>query len=168
MESGSELLQKGLVQYETGDRRGAALHFVSLIRQDPNAEKAWWMLAACVDTQEQKRDCLERVLEINPWNEEARSALDQLELTPPDPLTLAKMAEAGHDYEAAHQFFCQAVENDPTCAAAWFGRGFNAGMLSTPQKNGVREFFQCLGKGLRATGMATANLQGLTLEHLAP
>ncbi len=166
MYAGSELLNEGLVHFETGDRRAAALLFVNLIRQDPNAEKAWWLLAACVDAQEQKRDCLERVLEINPWNEEARTALDQLDCTPPDPLALARAAEISHDYETAYQYYAQVIENDPACVDAWLGKGFTAGMLSTSETNGVRNFFQCLEKGLRAAGMETGNLQGPSLGHM--
>lgn len=166
MSAESDLLVKGLSQFETGDRRGAARHFVDILRQDPNAEKAWWLLASCVDTPEQKRECLQRVLEINPWNEEARDALEQLDFAPPDSLALAKSAEAAHDYEAAYQFYSQAVENDPACVDAWLGKGFTAGMLSTPETNGVRMFFQFLEKGLRSAGMETESLQGPALGQI--
>lgn len=168
MAAESDLLHKGLAKYETGDRRGAALLFVDLIRQDPHAEEAWWMLASCVDTQEQKRDCLQRILEINPWNEKARNALEQLDSSPPNPLALAQAAEAIRDYETAYEQYTQAAASDPASVVAWLGKGFAAGMLSTPEKNGVREFFECLEKALRATGMATRNFLGITLDELAP
>lgn len=167
----TDLLNKGIAQFQLGDRRGAALHFVDLIRRDPNMEEAWWLLASCVETREQKHDCLAKVLEINPWNEKARDALEELDFTPPDPLALAKSAESIHDYEAAYQYYTQAVDSDPSCVEAWLGKGFTSGMLSTPGFNGVRLFFQCLEKGLRAAGMVTASLQepslAAMLDHLS-
>lgn len=166
MSAEPDLLVKGIAQFETGDRRGAARHFVHAIRQDPNAEKAWWLLASCVDTREQKRDCLQRVLEINPWNEEARNALEQLDFAPPDLLAQAKIAEAAHDYESALRYYSQTAENDPACVDAWLGKGFCAGMLSTPEINGVRMFFQSLEKGLRSAGMETESLQGPALGQI--
>ncbi len=168
MTAESDLLEKGLSQYQTGDRRGAALHFVNLIRHNPDsesAEKAWWLLASCVDTNEQKRDCLQHLLEINPWNEAARGALEQLDLTPPDPLVLGQAAEAVRDYETAFRYYTQATENDPACLAAWFGKGFCAGMLSTAESNGTRMFFECLERGLRAAGTVTGPLQGNVLSQ---
>lgn len=161
-----DLLVKGIAQFETGDRRGAARHFVHVIRQDPNAEKAWWLLASCVDDPQQKRDCLQHVLEINPWNEEARNALEQMDFSPPDPLALARSAETAHDYESAYQYYSQAAENDPSCVDAWLGKGFCVGMLSTPEMNGVRMFSQALEKGLRSAGMEGESLQGPALGQI--
>jgi tetratricopeptide (TPR) repeat protein len=167
MSAESDLLQQGIEQLDTGDRRGAAKIFVRLLRRDPQIENAWWWLSACVETEQQKRDCLQRILELNPWNEEARAALDQLDFTLPDPLQLAQSAELNRDYASAHQYYAQAVEDNPACVAGWLGRGFSAGMLSNPTKNGLREFFNCLGKALRASGMATADLQGTALAQMA-
>lgn len=161
------LLHKGLEQLESGDRRGAAQVFVGMLRQDPQIEAAWWWLTACVDTEQQKRDCLQRVLELNPWNEEARNALDQLDFNLPDPLPLAQSAEVMRDYEAAYHYYTQATELNSATVAAWFGKGFSAGMLSTQGKNGVREFFECLGKGLRSAGITTGDLRGVSIAVLA-
>jgi tetratricopeptide (TPR) repeat protein len=166
MSAESGLLRKGIEQLETGDRHGAAQALVRLLRQDPQNENAWWWLAACVDNEQQKRDCLQRLLEINPWNEEARTTLDQLAMTPPDSLRLAQSAERSHDYETAYQYYTQAVEQNPSRVAGWLGKGFSAGMLSSPEQNGLREFFGCLGKALRAAGMVTATLQGTTLAQI--
>jgi len=162
-----DLLRKAVIKHEAGDRRGAAQEFIHLLRQDPQHEEAWWRLSACVETEQQKRDCLQRILEINPWNEEARSSLEQLDLNPPGFFQLAQLAERNHDYVTAYRYYLQAVGNDPACVTGWIGRGFVAGMLSSPEKNGLREFFTCLGKALRASGMVTAELQGSALAVMA-
>ncbi len=161
------LLHKGLEELESGDRQRAAQVFVGMLRQDPQIEEAWWWLTACVDNEQQKRDCLQRVLELNPWNEDARNALDQLDFNLPDPLPLAQSAEATRDYEAAYHYYTQATELNASTVTAWFGKGFSAGMLSTPGRTGVREFFECLGKGLRASGITTSDLRGVSVAVLA-
>jgi tetratricopeptide (TPR) repeat protein len=167
MSTESDLLQKGVVQLETGDRRGAAKVFIGLLRQNPHFEMAWWRLSACVDRQQQKRDCYERILEINPLNKAARAALELIDRSQPDLVTMARTAESNHNYELAYQCYAQLVSADPACAPAWLGKGFNAGMLSTPEKNGVREFYECLDKGLRVSGMTTGDLRGMSLAQSA-
>jgi len=46
-----------------------------LIRQEPQNEAAWLLLAACKTQQEEKKKCLEFVAEINPNNSAALEAL---------------------------------------------------------------------------------------------
>jgi len=51
------------------------------IKNYPQDEKAWSLLYFAVDREEEKRECLEEVLEINPDNEKALKALDKLDKT---------------------------------------------------------------------------------------
>jgi hypothetical protein len=50
-----------------------------VLRQQPNTETAWIMLSTVVDQPDHKRDCLERVLRINPGNDAARAQLAALD-----------------------------------------------------------------------------------------
>ena len=53
----------------------------ALLKQNPKDEQAWLFLAVCVEEPQQKRDCLQRVLAINPHNEHALRAMAKLSTT---------------------------------------------------------------------------------------
>lgn len=147
-------IQSGFEQLQNGDRKAAAQIFVEILRQEPQREEAWLLLAECVKSPRQKRDCLERVLRINAWNETARQALEALEQVVPDLnglLEQAREAEAELDYDAAYDAYTKALNIDPSCTPAWFGKGFTAGMRSSPGQNRVREFFECLQYGMQVS-----------------
>jgi tetratricopeptide (TPR) repeat protein len=78
MAVGQDILLKGIELCQVGRKRHAGRLFVDLLRQEPNNEQAWWWLAACVDTEQQKRECFERLLNINPNHHDARAALRAL------------------------------------------------------------------------------------------
>lgn len=75
---GQDLLLKGIALCQAGRRRHAGRLFVDILREEPYNEQAWWWLAACVDSKQQKRECFERVLVLNPLHHEARTALRAL------------------------------------------------------------------------------------------
>lgn len=56
-----------------------------VVGADPKNEIAWLWLSGLMETDQQKRDCLERVLLANPQNVYARAGLERLERTPPCP-----------------------------------------------------------------------------------
>jgi tetratricopeptide (TPR) repeat protein len=78
MDIGQDVLIKGIELCHAGRKRHAGRLFVDLLRQEPTNEQAWWWLAACVETEAQKRDCLERLLSLNPNHHDARTALREL------------------------------------------------------------------------------------------
>jgi membrane protein YdbS with pleckstrin-like domain len=83
------------------DQETARRLLVQVLHEQPGSETAWMMLSTVIDQPDHKRDCLERVLRINPGNEAARvqlAALDASLATAPPPTTspspLAATAEA--------------------------------------------------------------------------
>jgi len=75
----SDLLQQAITAIKSGNKGNGAQILTQLVKQDPANETAWLWLSVCVESTEQKRYCLNRALEINPNNRDARQALAQLE-----------------------------------------------------------------------------------------
>lgn len=71
-------LQDGIAAARRGDRNTARRLLQDVIDVDPDNELAWIWMASCVTTLSERRNCLERVLEINPNNPRARQALEAL------------------------------------------------------------------------------------------
>ena len=63
---------------KTKDFSTARKILVAIIKNDPQNEQAWLYLTLCIDDPQQKRDCLQRVLAINPDNEHAHRAQARL------------------------------------------------------------------------------------------
>jgi hypothetical protein len=66
--------------YQEGDRTAAYRLTCDVLRHDPNAVQAWFWLSTLVDTADKQRDCLERILVIDPQNITARNRLENLKL----------------------------------------------------------------------------------------
>lgn len=78
-----ELLRQAIEDVRNGSRAVARQKLEKVVEADENSEKGWLWLASVVDTDEEKRICLENVLHINPDNERARLALQALEAKKP-------------------------------------------------------------------------------------
>lgn len=88
-------LQQGITSFKAGDKQQAAVLFHQALQLDPNSQLAWLWLAACVEGEE-KRQHLERVVQIHSTSDlakQARQALDvlarQKTAPPPAPEPLA-------------------------------------------------------------------------------
>jgi hypothetical protein len=68
----SDTLQSEIASIRSGDKEIGKLLLAEVIRNDPRNETAWLWMSSVIDTDEQRRYCLERVLQINPHNETAR------------------------------------------------------------------------------------------------
>ena len=77
-----DALQRSIVMIKSGDYEGGADILYSLVDLEPENELAWLWLAACIENTDEKIVCLNQVLAINPENEVAQEALDQLMLSP--------------------------------------------------------------------------------------
>lgn len=75
----SEELATAIQQIKAGNQHDGRQLLVDLLRRNPKNEAAWMWLASVVEEADQKRDCLERTLAINPDNENARLQLDLLQ-----------------------------------------------------------------------------------------
>ncbi len=74
----SQLLEQGINAAKRGDRATGRKLLTQVIEADPANELAWIWLASCVNSLQDRKECLERVLEINPDNVRAKQALAAL------------------------------------------------------------------------------------------
>jgi hypothetical protein len=82
-----QLLKTGIEAAQSGNKMIARHILEQVVSQDPNNEMGWLWLASVVDTVEERRENLQRVLLINPANERAREALNKLPRVTPSPVT---------------------------------------------------------------------------------
>lgn len=71
----AELVQEGGALLRSGHRARARALLIQAVRVAPRSEQAWLLLAGAVTDPEQRRDCLERVLQLNPDHDLALRAL---------------------------------------------------------------------------------------------
>jgi hypothetical protein len=67
---------------KAGDTKTGFEILRELLADDPNSERAWWIMSGLVQ-RDQRATCLEQVLRINPDNQFARNALKDLQDSPP-------------------------------------------------------------------------------------
>jgi hypothetical protein len=124
-----ERLIDGIAAFRAGNKAAARKLFADLVESDDANELAWLWLAACEDTPERKKRCLQRVLAINPGHTNARSALAELEQRP-EPTLDELMGDTGihpppgHIAESAAQPYSTAAAN---LGAAKAGLALKAG-----------------------------------------
>lgn len=78
----NELLQQGIELAQKGNLNHASTLFAQVIKADPNSEQGWLWLGRCRIVPKEKRACFDKVLSINPHNEEAQAELAVLEVLP--------------------------------------------------------------------------------------
>jgi predicted RNA-binding Zn-ribbon protein involved in translation (DUF1610 family) len=71
-------LDAAILQINTGHPLTARQMLIDMLKHDPQNEDAWMWLSSVVDDDNQRRDCLERALLIDPTNESARLQLKQM------------------------------------------------------------------------------------------
>jgi hypothetical protein len=74
----NELLYQAVIAIRAGNKELGRYILIQLVEKEPINELAWFWLATCVVTNDEKRSCLKKVLEINPENQNARKILDML------------------------------------------------------------------------------------------
>lgn len=80
----SDKLNAAIAAIKAGNKAVGLRLLSEIVKSDPNNETAWLWLSTCVNKTEQKKYCLSKALSINPNNQNARRALEQLE-SPPQP-----------------------------------------------------------------------------------
>lgn len=73
------LLQKGIAAARSGRSSEARQMLQQVVESEPGNEMAWLWLSGLMTTIQQKRACLERVLQANPENVYARAGLTRLQ-----------------------------------------------------------------------------------------
>ena len=76
------ILDEVVALIDAGQTALAQARLADLLRQDLRNEQAWFLLAQCVETNDRRRQCLERVLALNPSNDRARRLVAQLDSQP--------------------------------------------------------------------------------------
>lgn len=82
----SDLLIQAMSAKQRGDLEHAKQLLSQAIVHNPHDEGAWMLMAEVVDDVKLRRNCLERVLAINPDNEAANLALTKLNTSPLGPV----------------------------------------------------------------------------------
>jgi hypothetical protein len=72
------LLEQGVAAAKANYKEQAEALLKQVVTIDPGNEQAWLWLSAVVEGIEEKKDCLRRVIEVNPYNTTARSGLRYL------------------------------------------------------------------------------------------
>jgi hypothetical protein len=72
-------LQQAIAAIESGDKETGKRLLAWVLHDEPQNEAAWLWMSYAVDDIGQKRDCLGRVLSINPNNEQAQNTLELLD-----------------------------------------------------------------------------------------
>lgn len=85
-----EILKQADYTFQRGNRELAKKYISDILAIYPDDELAWMLLARVVEENERKIQCYERVLKINPRNEEAKLALVRVRATINPTLPLPK------------------------------------------------------------------------------
>lgn len=88
-------LESGIAAVKAGDRESARTLLTKVVRADEQNELAWLWLSTAVESDEEKRICLDNVLALNPGNRSALHALARLD--GPSPGSTAAPAETAVD-----------------------------------------------------------------------
>ncbi len=89
---------------KSGNKTEARRLLEEILEKDEANETAWLELASVVDTPREKRICLEQVLELNPKNEKAQKALEQLQSIQPAPKPRQEPIISSEDVKTAILF----------------------------------------------------------------
>jgi len=81
-----DLLQEAMIAKQSGDTSLAKQLLSQALIQDPNNVDAWLLMSDVVSDVRLRRNCLERVLAINPGNINAKTALASLDTSPLGPV----------------------------------------------------------------------------------
>lgn len=97
----NDVLLQAYTQIKAGNLPNARTLLSKFIRNNPNSERAWLLMSLAVADPTQERDCLQRVLLINPFNADAQSRLAQLNTSngsphPNPPPTLPVVENEAH------------------------------------------------------------------------
>jgi hypothetical protein len=87
-------LERGIAAARAGNLATARELLTRAVRHQPDSERAWLWLSSVLDTPQGRAHCLERVLALNPDNEQARRGLVALERAEPAPALVARRPAA--------------------------------------------------------------------------
>lgn len=74
----SEKLEQAIREVEAGNKEAAIALLAQVLKEDSTNEEAWIWMSEAVDDSIKKVECLEKVLEVNPFNQDALRGLEHL------------------------------------------------------------------------------------------
>jgi twitching motility two-component system response regulator PilG len=114
------LLQKGITAARDGHKGQAARFLRQATEQTPQNESAWLWLSSVADAPEERLNALEKVLEINPSNEQALAWLLPARSQCARKFMQQAVAETNNgNKEAARDLFLQATDYEPESETVW-------------------------------------------------
>ena len=78
MSAVDEKLKQGMAAVKAGRKKEARDILFDVLEQDEENEQAWLWMSGAVETDQQRRTCLEKVLHLNPENEAAKRGIASL------------------------------------------------------------------------------------------
>lgn len=112
-------LQRAIAAIRSGDKATGKRLLAQVLQAEPNNQTAWLWMSAVVDTDEERAQCLERVLEINPHNETAQGGLEALrqkQTTPPQAQTQPKSSSPTGALQTIRRLDQSTTKKCPYCA----------------------------------------------------
>lgn len=94
------LLEQAATEFKKGNKPEAQRLLAQAVGQDPNNSSAWYCLAIALDDPVRKKECLRRVLALNPRHERASALLARLETPAPPESPQPQGLPAGQPPEA--------------------------------------------------------------------
>jgi hypothetical protein len=73
------LLEQAVSYIKAGNTEGGKQLLIEVLKQNPKDENAWLWMSKCVTSISQKKDCFQKVLQINPNNQYAVEGLRRLD-----------------------------------------------------------------------------------------
>ena len=128
----SNLLHEGIDAVKARDFEKARRLLTQVVEQDEHNEQAWLWLSGAVDTDEDRRICLENVLAINPSNTAARHGLDKLGPAPAQPQPETQPREHVVRREVAPVSLAQALLYPEAQVKEWRWTDPTAPLKATP------------------------------------
>lgn len=86
------MLEQAVAHIRMGEIDKARSLLIDVLKQNPRDEDAWLWMSRCVTETEQKRYCFEKVLKLNPQNQQAIRSLSRLD-KPVSPPTQSKVSQ---------------------------------------------------------------------------
>jgi len=86
----STTLDQAIAAIEAGNKAEGQRLLAEIIKSDPNNEYAWLWMSRAVEYDQNRQQCLEHILKINPNNQIARKELEQLGVEVSAPPTIVQ------------------------------------------------------------------------------
>src|SRR3989337_3786241 len=77
-----QVIQQAIADAKSGNKEAAKKALSQLVKKDPNNARGWYLLSQVVEKKEQAVYCLEKLLEIQPKNQQAIKRLEELRNPP--------------------------------------------------------------------------------------